>query len=73
MEVSHWAAKVVSPGWSRKRSIYTEDVVATIYSALGIDWSKRITNTPSGRVFDYIEATSGTDFISPSEVAELFI
>ena len=66
-------AKVISPGWRRKRSIYTEDVVATIYSALGIDWSKRITNTPSGRAFDYIEVTSATDFINPDEVSELFV
>jgi hypothetical protein len=66
-------AKVISPGWRRKRSIYTEDVVATIYSALGIDWSKRITNTPSGRAFDYIEVTSATDFINPDEISELFV
>ncbi len=65
-------ARVVAPGWQRKRSIYTEDVVATIYSALGIDWTKRITNTPSGRAFDYIESTSATDFINPGEISELF-
>jgi len=65
-------AKVVDPGWNRKRSIYTEDIIATIYSALGIDWTKRITNTPSGRAFDYIEFTSATDFINPGEVSELF-
>ena len=66
-------SKVVSHGWHRKCSIYTEDVVATIYSALGIDWSKKITNTPSGRVFDYIEVTSATDFVSPTEISELFV
>ena len=32
-------AKVVSSGWRRKRSIYNEDVIATIYSALGTDWT----------------------------------
>src|SRR5581483_5498800 len=42
-------ARVVKTGWARKRSIYPEDVAATIYSALGIDWTKEITNTPSGR------------------------
>jgi hypothetical protein len=66
------AAKVVAPGWERKRSIYTEDVVATIYSALGIDWSKSITNTPSGRKFEYLEMTSATDFINPGEIKQLF-
>ena len=66
-------AKVTAPGWHRKRSIYTEDTVATIFSALGIDWSKRITNTPSGRAFEYIEMTSGTEFINVDEISELFV
>jgi hypothetical protein len=52
--------------------MYPEDVAATIYSALGIDWSKEITNTPSGRVFRYVETMSGTEFLDVSEVAELF-
>jgi len=64
--------RVVASGWHKKRSMYPEDVVATIYSALGIDWSKRITNTPSGRTFDYIETTSGTDFLDPNEISELY-
>lgn len=64
--------KVVKSGWGEKRSIYTEDVVATIFSVLGIDHSKKITNTPSGREFEYVETTSGTDFVSPAEIAELF-
>jgi uncharacterized protein (DUF1501 family) len=65
-------AKVVDPGWSRKRSIYTEDIVATIYSAMGIDWTKKLTNTPSGRAFEYVDFTSMTDFINAGEISELF-
>ena len=65
-------ARVVKSGWSKKRSIYPEDVAATIYSALGIDWTKEITNTPSGRAFQYVEFQSGTDFLDVSEIAELF-
>ena len=65
-------AKVVDPGWQKKRPIYIEDVAATIYSVMGIDWTKKITNTPSGRAFEYIENQSGTDFIDPGEVSELF-
>jgi Protein of unknown function (DUF1501) len=64
--------KVIKPGWHQDRSIYTEDVMATIFSTLGIDFTKKITNTPSGREFEYVEITSGTDFISPSEIKELF-
>ena len=65
-------AKVVDPGWHKKRPVYIEDVAATIYSVLGIDWTKKITNTPSGRAFEYIENQSGTDFIDPGEISELF-
>ena len=65
-------ARVVRSGWAKKRSVYPEDVAATIYSALGIDWTKEITNTPSGRVFRYVEPQSGTNFLDVAEIAELF-
>jgi hypothetical protein len=65
-------AKITDHGWHKERPVYIEDVAATIYSALGIDWTKTITNTPSGRVFEYIEDQSGTDFIFPGEISELF-
>jgi Protein of unknown function (DUF1501) len=64
--------RITDPGWHKKRPVYVEDVAATIYSALGIDWTKTITSTPSGRVFEYIEDQSGTDFIFPGEISELF-
>ena len=65
--------KVVDSGWSQKRSIYIEDIAATMYSALGIDWSKKITNTPSGRAFEYLEPVSGTTFLNVDEIAPLFV
>ena len=65
--------RVVKPGWHGGRSIYPEDVVATVYSALGIDWTKRIQNTPSGRVFSYVDGTSASGIIDPDEVSELFV
>jgi Protein of unknown function (DUF1501) len=64
--------RITAPGWSRNRSVYPEDAAATIYSALGIDWTKKMTNTPSGRFFQYVEPLSGTSVFDPSEVAELF-
>lgn len=64
--------RVLKPGWAKKRSMYPEDVTATIYSALGIDWSKEITHTPSGRVFEYIEFQSGTSFLDVAEIDVLF-
>ncbi len=65
--------KVVKAAWSKKRSMYPEDVAATIYSALGIDWTKEIKTTPSGRVFEYIEFQSGTNFLDVGEISELFV
>lgn len=43
----------VESGWSRQRDIRAEDIEATIYSALGIDYTKRIAD-PSGRGFEYV-------------------
>jgi hypothetical protein len=45
------AAKITRLDWARKRPIYPEDVTATIYSVLGIDWTKKISGMPSGRDF----------------------
>ena len=46
--------RVADYGWSQNRVIRMEDIAATIYSALGIDWTKGITDTPSGRKFEYV-------------------
>jgi hypothetical protein len=66
------AGKIVEPGWSGTRPIYMEDIACTIYSALGIDWTKRIDNTPSGRAFHYVEPASGTKYVSFKPVQDLF-
>jgi hypothetical protein len=65
--------KVLQSQWDEKRSIYPEDVMVTIYSLLGIDWTKKIINTPSGRAFEYIEQQSGTDFVRFREISSLFV
>ena len=41
-------------GWSRNRNVATEDIEATIYSAIGIDWSKISPDDPFGRGFEYV-------------------
>jgi hypothetical protein len=66
------AGKVVEFGWRHKRPIYTEDVCATVYSALGIDWTKRLTNTPSGRDFVYVDPAAGQMVVDFQEVTDLF-
>lgn len=50
---------IVDPFWSQPRYITIQDVIATMYSSLGIDWSKTIADTPSGRVYEYTPAEGG--------------
>ncbi|MBI3680855.1 MAG: DUF1501 domain-containing protein [Acidobacteria bacterium] len=42
------------PGWSRERDIRAEDIEATIYSALGIDYTTVRRDDPIGRGFEYV-------------------
>jgi hypothetical protein len=51
-----------------------DHVVSTIYSALGIDYSKKITNTPSGRAYEYQQTAplGGPAFIPRAEVDDLY-
>src|SRR5262245_39304116 len=64
--------KIVDYGWSADRPIYMEDIACTIYSAMGIDWTKRIDSTPSGRAFHYVEPASGTKYVDFKPVQEFF-
>jgi hypothetical protein len=68
------AGHVADTGWKHKEQPAQDNVVATIYSALGIDWTKRIENTPSKRAYEYVQAApvGGTDFISNDAIDELF-
>jgi hypothetical protein len=66
-------AKVIAPDWNAKRSVYMEDVATTIYSALGIDWSKVIEGAPSGRAFHYIEPFASKQMIRNQEISTLFV
>ena len=51
-------------GWSRNRDIRPEDVEATIYFALGIDWTTVRDDDPLGRGFYYVPL-SGHDAYAP--------
>jgi hypothetical protein len=44
----------VDYGWSAKRYVRAEDVACTIYSALGIDYTKVRHDDPLGRGFEYV-------------------
>ena len=41
-------------GWARERDVRPEDIQATIYSALGIDWTTVRHDDPLGRGFYYV-------------------
>jgi uncharacterized protein (DUF1501 family) len=42
------------PGWSRARDVRPEDIEATIYSAMGINWTTIRYDDPFGRGFEYV-------------------
>ena len=46
--------RVVEYGWSANRDVRPEDVACTIYSALGIDYTKVRNDDPLGRGFEYV-------------------
>jgi hypothetical protein len=62
-------SEIVDPGWSRQRPIYMEDIASTIYSALGIDWTKAIENNSMGRRYVYV---FGSEDGSYGPVEEVF-
>jgi hypothetical protein len=51
-------AFVEDPGWSVGRPVYAEDIAATIYSALGINYKTIRRDDPLGRGFEYIPTTA---------------
>lgn len=64
--------KMVETGWKYKTQMKTENIYATVYSALGIDWRKEITNTPSKRVYRYVDPLGATEMCMDDEIATLF-
>ncbi len=60
--------RIETPGWSQDRPIVMEDLAATIYSALGINWTKSITDTPSGRRFEYVPFAAAGRYVPVDEV-----
>jgi len=68
------ASKVVETGWNHREQPFMDNTTATIYSALGIDWGKRVDSTPSGRGYEYVQTApvGGGEFISNDELGPLF-
>ena len=57
-------SRTVESGWSRQRDVKPEDVEATIYSALGINWTNVRYDDPLSRGFYYVP-NSDTDLYGP--------
>jgi Protein of unknown function (DUF1501) len=57
----------VDPGWSRGRDVKPEDIEATIYSALGINWTSVRYDDPFGRGFEYVPFANREDLYGPIE------
>ncbi len=59
-------------GWKHKAQPRIENVVATIYSALGIDWSKEVHNLPSGRTYAYVDQLGANGIIPTDELSNIY-
>jgi hypothetical protein len=59
---------VTEPGWSKGREVRAEDIGATIYHALGIDWTKVRKDYPLGRGFEYIPGAETGDYVPVREL-----
>ena len=55
-------------GWSQGRYVYAEDIEATIYSAMGIDWTSVRHDDPLGRGFEYVPQTGPFQFAPINEL-----
>ncbi len=60
-------SETLDSGWSRQRNIRMEDVEATIYSAMGIDWGTIRYDDPFKRGFYYVPEPRGDDPYAPIE------
>lgn len=53
-------SQTVDYGWSQQRIVKPEDIEATIYSAMGINWTTVRYDDPLGRGFEYVPQTGVT-------------
>ena len=65
-------SRCVDTGWDKKEQPRIENVVATIYSALGIDWGKEVEGLPSGRTYAYVDRLGANGFIPTDEIASIY-
>jgi hypothetical protein len=64
--------KAIETGWKHKEQPRIENVLATMYSALGIDWSKEVHDLPSGRNYVYVDPLGANGHIPTDEIATIY-
>lgn len=64
-------AYVTETGWQHKVQPRIENVVATMFSALGIDWGKQLLDTPSKRAYRYVDPFSA-EIIPIDELSPIY-
>jgi hypothetical protein len=58
----------VDYGWSQQRYVYPEDIEATIYSAVGVNWTTVRTDDPFHRGFAYVPDTDPVTYAPINEL-----
>ena len=68
------ASKCIDTGWKHPQQPAMDNLLATLYSALGIDWTKKVENTPSGRAYEYQQFApiGGGEFLAHDAIDEVF-
>jgi hypothetical protein len=65
--------KCIDTGWTHSNEQpRIENVIATMLSALGIDWGKEIRNTPSGRPYVYVDPLGAHGYIPTDEISSIY-
>lgn len=64
--------KCLGNGWGLEEQPKIENVVATMFSALGIDWTKEVRNTPSGRTYVYVDPLGANGVIPTDEISTIY-
>jgi len=64
--------KCLETGWHRKEQPRIENILATMHSALGIDWTKEIRNTPSGRAYPYVDMLGPHGWIPIDDITSIY-
>ncbi len=65
-------AQCVRTGWHRAEQPRIENIVSTMYSALGIDWSKKVHDTPSKRTYAYVDELGAPGWIPTDEISSIY-